>query len=218
MPALQVRLGDDEYVKVKESAKSAGVSMSEYVRSRLFDDPPPVADPMTPTLVPRPRPPRIPVNAEGVISAPARKVPLPPVRRRFVKMASLKDEMIDVLGALKVAAETCAVVPAPEPRELAPPLPPGIPPPPEPDVLDDLPPLSPTDAEFEALLPTPAEMAVIMPKEPPSLPTVSKPQAVAWDRPKKTTFKRAKKCTSQRCENLQTATCDACRQANAVGF
>ena len=34
----------------------------------------------------------------------------------------------------------------------------------------------------------------------------------------KSRFIRSKKCTSEKCERFKLATCDACKQANAVGF
>lgn len=211
MPALQVRLNDEEYARCKDVAKVAGLSMSEWVRGRLFDgeQPSPVPDP---SFKPRPLPPRVPVNAEGVIAAPARKVPLPPSKRRkkdsapplitapaaeipeIPEFEELKEEVpIDAQQLAGFVEETVASLQKFQADN------PGV---------RLLPPTGPReDGPF-----------VEAPLVESTYPFTGIPRIVpahVASKPSKQ-FKRAVKCTSRKCENLQTATCDACRCANAV--
>lgn len=211
MPALQVRLSDDEYAKCKEAAKIAGVSMSEWVRSRLFDNqPPPIP---APSKKPRPLPPRVPVNTDGVIVAPARKVPLPPVRRPAVVTPFVLDATTEPPVTIAIRPdgfETGEEVTitfddfedVPKQVEVKPSKP--IPP----DFDED--PLGSPEKTLEK----------VRDKAMDDLMEKSRPSTIGWTgATSKPTFKRHPKCETEKCERRKHGPCcPLCIQLNAKRF
>lgn len=203
MPALQVRLTDEEYQECRERSKAGGVSISEYVRLRLFN---PLIGTLemgqwVPPSKPAPRKVRkraVPDHGAGVLAEEISEIPAfeelsasVEVARMPERLARLPDGTLiteSQYEELLVTGNVVVEVPAPVCAECGE------------DVC--------ICRSLENVEPPSAEVASVMA----SLPPVSLPE------PKpRHNFKRHPKCTTEKCERFGNA-CPLCNLANAISF